>query len=623
MCGIAGAVNFNGAPVSPQDVKEMCRRLVHRGPDEEGYHVSEHAVLGVQRLKIVGLVNGSQPVSNQAGTVFCVFNGEIYNYRELRESLIEEGYVFKTSTDAEVIVHLYDKLGLSFVKSLRGMWAIALYDTTQRRLVLAKDIAGKKPLHYHVTKHGNVIFASELNSLVSHPEVQKTISAEAVDRFLSYRIIPAPLTIYNEIFKVEPGTIVVFADGNVTKTKYWSFDFSTRFNGLSEADLVEQLRKLLLESVERRLYSEVPLGALLSGGLDSSLIVAIMSRLRKDPIHTFSIGFEDRNFNELRFARLVSEHCKTIYHEYIISPDEAIAAIRQLLVHYGEPYAFPSAIACYFMSWLARQFVTVVLTGDGADEVFCGYDRYKIFAELPRLPERPNWLARVDLDLLEQARGDLAVEYQSILTDGLRDSLKRRLYSRSFINQLGEFPANYVREKFARQNGLPNRLTRAMDVDCNFWLPDAQLVKIDIASMAHSIEVRCPMLDQSILEFATGINVSHKLANGNEKHLLKLVAQEFLPPEITSRPKKELAVPLENWLASSLREEITSTLLADETLARGYFDPDALIEFVKDFQIADSYSIWTLYILEQWHRLTSEAAPAAVLCEISVTSPLS
>src|SRR6185369_5375414 len=422
MCGIAGAVSFNGAPLSPVDVKEMCRRLVHRGPDEEGYHVSEHAVLGVQRLKIVGLVNGSQPVSNHAGTVFCVFNGEIYNYRELRASLIEEGYVFKTNTDAEVIVHLYDKLGLAFVKSLRGMWAIALYDATREQLVLAKDIAGKKPLHYHVTKDGTVIFSSELNSLVSHPEVKTTISAEAVDRFLSYRIIPAPLTIYNEVFKVEPGTIVVFADGDVTKTKYWSFDFSTRFDELSEAELVGRLRKLLLESVERRLYSEVPLGALLSGGLDSSLIVAIMSRLRKDPIHTFSIGFEDRNFNELRFARLVSEHCKTIYHEYIISPDEAIAAIRQLLVHYGEPYAFPSAIACYFMSRLARQFVTVVLTGDGADEVFCGYDRYKIFAELPQLPQRPEWMARVDVDLLQHARGDLAVEYQSILTDGLRDS---------------------------------------------------------------------------------------------------------------------------------------------------------------------------------------------------------
>jgi len=622
MCGIAGAVSFNGTPVSPRDVKEMCRRLVHRGPDEEGYHVSEHAVLGVQRLKIVGLVNGSQPVSNQAGTVFCVFNGEIYNYRELRASLIEEGYVFKTNTDAEVIVHLYDKAGLSFVKSLRGMWAIALYDTKRERLVLARDIAGKKPLHYHLAKNGNVIFSSELNSLVSHPEVRKTISLEAVDRFLSYRIIPAPLTIYNEVIKIEPGTVVVFADGDVTKTKYWSFDFSERFEGLSEAELVGQLRKLLVESVERRLYSEVPLGALLSGGLDSSLIVAIMSRLRKDPIHTFSIGFEDRNFNELRFARLVSDHCQTIYHEHIISPDEAIAAIRHLLLHYGEPYAFPSAIACYFMSRLARQFVTVVLSGDGADEVFCGYDRYKIFAEMPRLPERPEMLARVDLDLAQRAHGNIAVEYQSILTDGLRDSLKQKLYSQSFINELGEFPVNYVREKFATQNGLPNRLARAMDVDCNFWLPDAQLVKIDIASMAHSVEVRCPLLDQSILEFATGISVSHKLANGNEKHLLKLAAQEFLPPEITTRRKKELAVPLENWLASSLRKEISSTLLADETLARGYFDPDALIDFVKDFRTADSYSIWTLYILEQWHRLTGESSPSAALCENSVSSPL-
>lgn len=604
MCGIAGEVSFSRSMVSPENVKEMCRRLVHRGPDEEGYHVTERAVLGLQRLKIIGLVNGSQPVSNSSATVVCVFNGEIYNYRELKASLTRDGYVFNTNTDAEVIVHLYDKLGLSFIHRLRGMWAIALYDATRKRLVLAKDIVGKKPLNYCITKNGSVIFSSELDALVSHPAVVKSINPQAVDRFLSYRIIPAPLTIYKDVFKVEPGTVMVFEDNRAVQTRYWSFDFSERFADRSERDLVRKIKELLVEAVERRLYSEVPLGALLSGGLDSSLIVAIMSRLRSTPIHTFSIGFDDRAFNELNYARLVSDYCKTIYHEYVISPADALGVADELLQRYGEPYAFPSAIACYFMSRLARQFASVVLTGDGADEIFCGYDRYKIFADFPGLPVRPKLLAKVDVDLFQKAGGDIAIEYQSILTDGLRDSLKRRLYARAFIDQLsGDFPMNYLREKFARQNGLRDRLTRVMDVDCNFWLPDAQLVKIDIASMANSVEVRCPMLDQAVVEFVTGINVRHKLRDGEEKHLLKLVAQEFLPAEILNRPKQELAVPLENWLTSSLRQEISRTLLSDETLSRGYFNPDALIEFVKSYKHADSYSIWTLYILEQWHRL--------------------
>jgi asparagine synthase (glutamine-hydrolysing) len=604
MCGIAGEVSFANTELSPENVERMCRLLTHRGPDEDGFHVSRRAVLGIRRLKVIGVVNGSQPVYNSRGTVACVFNGEVYNYPELKAELERDGYEFKTNTDAEVIVHLYDKVGASFAERLRGMFAVALFDEERNRLLLTRDHTGKKPLNYHVTPEGNVIFSSELNALTSHPSVSRRVSPEAVDRFLSFRIIPAPLTIYSDVFKVVPGTVLTFEGGRKTERRYWAFDFTERTAGLSETALADRLEELLLEAVEIRLHSEVPLGALLSGGLDSSLIVAMMSRLLDRPIHTFSIGFRERQFNELNYAEMVSAHCGTIHHDYVIPPDSALEDIERLLVHYGEPYAFPSAIACYHMNRLAREFVTVVLTGDGADELFCGYNRYKIFSGFPSLPERADWRAKVDANLFGCAAGDIAVEYQSLLTDGLRDSLKARLYTREFVERIpGNFPVNYLRERFATNASLSSRLNRVLDVDCNFWLRDAQLVKIDIASMTNSVEVRCPILDANVVDFVSGIDVRHKLVGEDEKYLLKLVASRYLPEEIVRRKKQELAVPLENWLAASLRGEITRTLLSDESLSRGYFRPDALREFVQDFSAERSYAVWTLYVLEQWHRI--------------------
>ena len=611
MCGIAGEVSFSQSPIDHENVRRMCRRMLHRGPDEEGYHDAPEASLGVRRLKVIGLLNGSQPVYDSKLTAVCVFNGEIYNYIALKAELESQGYTFRTNTDAEVIVHLYDRDGLSFVNSLQGMFAVAIYDPARKRLILTRDRAGKKPLSYHITSQGNVIFASEIHPLASHPCVTTRLNCEAVDRFLSFRVIPAPLTIYRDIHKVLPGTVMVFEEGRTRVEPYWSFDFTPRFAGEPEARLIERIKDSLVEAVEVRLNSEVPLGALLSGGLDSSLIVSIMSRLLPHKVHSFSIGFHDRQFNELRYARIVSEYCKTIHHEYVIPPDSALGVIDRLLGHFGEPYAFPSVIACYFMNRLASDYVTVVLTGDGADELFCGYNRYKIFADYPALPKRANLLTKIDLDLLQSSPArDIAIEYQSVLTDGLRDSLKRRLYSKNFIDQIpGEFPVNYLQERFAKNVHLTNRLDRAMEVDCGFWLRDSQLPKIDIASMANSVEVRCPMLDTKFVELVSGIDIDHKLQHDNQKLILKQVARSFLPAEIIERRKQELAVPLENWLALSLRQEITQTLLSDQCLSRGYFSPDALAEFVKDFQLADSYAIWTLYVLERWHLINEMPGP--------------
>jgi asparagine synthase (glutamine-hydrolysing) len=335
-----------------------------------------------------------------------------------------------------------------------------------------------------------------------------------------------------------------------------------------------------------------------------------MSQLVKEPIHTFSVGFAEADFNELHYSRAVADLFKTIHHEYLISPASALQVIEGLLINFGEPYAFPSCIATYFMNRIARPFVTVVLTGDGSDEIFCGYNRYKLFNNLPDLPQSPNLLAKIDVELLRSGPRDIAVEYQSVLTDGLRDSLKRRLYSKQFINGIpGAVPVNYLAEMFARNTHLGSRLDRAMDVDCNFWLRDAQLVKMDITAMANSVEARSPLLDEKVVEFATGVGVNHKLVDGGEKHILKTLAKSYLPDAITSRPKQELAVPLESWLSTCLRKPITETLLSEAALSRGYFIPDRLIEFVENYDERDSYSIWTLYILEKWQQIAETGSP--------------
>lgn len=604
MCGISGEVNFGKTGMSLEDVKNMCSLLVHRGPDEDGYYFSKHAVLGIRRLKVIGITNGSQPVYNHSHTAVCVFNGEIYNYCEIKSFLEKEGYIFKTKTDAEVIIHLYDKIGFKFVNYLRGMFAIAIYDERANQLILTRDRVGKKPLNYSVASNGTVIFSSELNSLISHPLVKCDINFEAVDRFLSFRIIPAPLTIYKNIFKVEPGTLLIFKENKKIEHRYWNFDFSEGHHEQSWKFLVKTVKDFMIEAVEIRLNSEVPLGALLSGGLDSSLVVSIMSKLLNRPIHTFSIGFENKDFNEFYFAKLVSEYCHTIHHEYLITPDLVLRVMDQILTHFGEPFAFPSVFACYFMNYWAKKFVTVVLSGDGSDEIFCGYNRYKIFYDFPQLPTRSDFLSKIDLELFENAFGDISVEYQSILTDGIRNSLKKQLYSKKIIDKIpGVFPNNYLSERFAKNTGLRNRLNRVMEVDCNFWLRDAQLVKIDIASMANSVEIRCPMLDHKLIELVSSIAPKHKLFKNNEKYILKKVAEDFLPQKIIQRSKQELAVPLESWLTTSLRQEVSKTLLSENSLSRGYFNPDKMTEFVHNYKACDSYAIWTLYILEKWFNI--------------------
>lgn len=603
MCGIAGVLTPTAATDGTAFLRAACARMTHRGPDAVGGHSAPGIALGMARLKIVGIHDEGQPVYNADRSVVCVFNGEIYNHTALRRRLAQAGHQVGGASDAQVIPALYDAMGLDFVDELQGMFAIALYDFRSRRLHLVTDRVGKKPLFYSARPDGSVVFASELPALMTFPGLNRETDPVAVDQYLSHRVIPAPHTIYRDVRKVLPATVLTFEAGTTPlERRYWRFDFS----GTEEpppdvaADTVDAL---LGAAVEDRLAAEVPLGAMLSGGLDSSLVVALAARRTAHPLHTFSVGFEQKSFDESGYARLVARHCGTRHHTYRIDVDDARAAIDPILLHMGEPYAFPSAIASYYMYRLARQHVTVTLTGDGSDEIFCGYRRYSVFDRLPSVD--PADAHRVDPDLL--ASPDIADRYRAVLVDGVRDGLKRRLYSSAFLDRLPrDHPTNPLRERFRESTGHASELDRVMQVDSGFWLPDAQLVKIDRMAMAHSVEPRSPFLDHRLIDYVGALAPSLKLVGGEEKVLLKRVARRHLPAEIIDRRKQELAVPLEAWLGGQLRTVIQSTLLSEAALERGYFDPDVLRTVVGAFRSEHVYALWTLFMLERWHLLFTD-----------------
>ncbi|WP_063772025.1 asparagine synthase (glutamine-hydrolyzing) [Kitasatospora mediocidica] len=603
MCAIAGEAALGGGLPGGSFAREACSLMRHRGPDESGFHDAAEVALGMCRLAVVGLDNGSQPTYTEDRSVVCVFNGEIYNHRELRARLERRGRRIGGTSDAHVIPVLYDEFGPDFVLELQGMFAIALYDTRSGRLLLATDRAGKKPIFYSRRADGSVAFASELPALLTAPGIDRRTDPVAIDQYLGFRVVPAPRTAFRAVRKVPPATVLTFAPGELESAwRYWAFDFTRTDHEVDFEEAVDRVDALLQQAVTDRLESEVPLGAMLSGGLDSSLVVALTAQRLKQPLHTFSVGFEHAAFDESQHARTVAAHFGTRHHSFLIRPQDAPAAADTILRHTGEPYAFPSAIASYYMYRLAREQVTVVLTGDGSDEIFAGYKRYKPF------------------DGPDGAPQGLAGRYQKVLADGVGDSLKSLLYSPEFIDRLpGSFPPDHLSGRLAETAGHPQAVDRLMQLDCNFWLPDAQLVKIDRMSMANSVEARSPFLDHQLIAYATGLPVGTKLRDGDEKAVLKAVARRYLPAGIVDRRKQELAVPLESWLGAALRERIQSTLLAEPSLERGYFRPDRLRAFVSEFRPEHSYALWTLYMLERWHQLFVDGPALPDACATPAT----
>jgi len=630
MCGIAGILDLKGRRIDPDAIARICARMVHRGPDGEGIYLDGEVALAHRRLSIIDLAGGAQPMSNETGTVWVTFNGEIYNFEELRRELQAAGHRFRTRCDTEVLVHSYERFGRDCVRRFRGMFAFGVWDSRQRVLFLARDRVGKKPLFY-ARAGGQFVFASEIQGLLKHPGIRRELEPSAIDDYLTYGYVPSPTTAFRGIFKLPPAhTLTLSLSESVRPPEpkiepYWSLEYSPKLN-LNEDEAADALLEILTEAVRLRMVADVPLGALLSGGVDSSLIVALMSRLSDRPIKSFSIGFDEQSFNELPHARKVARHCGTDHQELIVRPD-ALTILPTLVRHYGEPYADSSAVATFHVARLTRQHVTVALSGDGGDECFAGYERYlgdhladryqripcglrtRIIEPLARLI--PAWLptgnrlgrARRFLQAASQPSDQRYLRWVSYFTP----EAKRVLYTNDFGADLEQHDSTawlLGRLDTLRRAGLssPDSLLAA---DVGSYLPEDLLVKMDIATMANSLEARSPFLDHTVMEFAARLPIDFKLRGMTLKYLLKKVARPLLPPGLLNRRKMGFGVPVGSWMRNELRPLIDDALLSPRALNRGYFRPDSIRRLVREHTagIRDHASrLWALLWLEMWHQ---------------------
>jgi asparagine synthase (glutamine-hydrolysing) len=622
MCGIVGIVRNDKSDVDQALLARMCAAIRHRGPDDEGFYFSAAVGLGMRRLAIIDLKSGQQPIHNQDRTAWIVFNGEIYNYRELREQLEKLGHTFYTNSDTEAIIHAYDQYGADCPKHLRGMFAFAIWDERTQELFLARDRVGKKPILY-AQVNGQFIFGSEFSALLQHPDVSRDIDAEALHHYLSFMCVPAPLTAYRAIRKLEPGHSLRYRKGEIKIERYWQPDFSKKVD-ISEAEAGERAIEILRDAVKVRLMSEVPLGAFLSGGIDSSAVVALMSEVSSAPVKTFSIGFEEQDFSELHHARRVAEHVGADHHEFIVRPD-ALEVLPILVEHYGEPYADSSAIPTYYVARETRKHVTVALNGDGGDESFAGYERYAAMRLAERyhripavlrdtvvrqaielIPSSETKRSRVrDVKRFIQAASLEKVERYLRWVSVFDTEAKQDLYSEDFQRETQRLSAaNMLDPWFAQANGS-GVVDAALLTDIMTYLPNDLLVKVDIATMAVSLEARSPFLDHHVMEFAASLPEKFKLRGLTTKYLLKRVLKKLLPAENLNRRKMGFGVPIGHWFRGRLQPFLRETLLAEVALKRGLFKPEAVKQLVELHTRGErdySHQLWTLLMLELWFQ---------------------
>src|SRR5579864_5395136 len=638
MCGITGVVG--ALRTDRATLQRMTDALRHRGPDGEGSFWSDDVGLAMRRLAIIDLNTGDQPIFNEDGSVCTVYNGEIYNFPELRAQLEAAGHRFKTQSDTEVIVHAYEEFGDACVEHLWGMFALAIWDSKQRRLLLARDRLGKKPLtYYHDRASGGLAFASEFQALLAHPRVPRTIDPRSLDDYLTYLYVPSPSSAFRDVNKLPPGHQLVWQDGNVTVEPYWNVRFASKVQ-LDEHEAVEQFGSLLRDAVRRRLMADVPLGAFLSGGMDSSSVVAEMAELSSAPVKTFSIGFGERDFDELSFAREVAQRFGTEHHELIVEP-HALDVLPTLVRHYGEPYGDSSAIPTFYVAQLTREHVTVALNGDGGDELLAGYERHwaaRIAARydaiprfvrhglirplIPLLPEPRQRRA-----FLRRAKRFMAAAHLPAFDRYLHwvgaftPAQKLSLYSSDFVSDLhGNDAGRWLRNALAPEPNL-DPVDAVLRADTLLYLPEDLLAKVDIATMANSLEARAPFLDHRLVEFAAALPSSLKLRGRTSKWLLRQLMRDRLPPEILTRSKMGFGVPVGEWLRGELRPLLEDTLFSATALQRGYLNPTALRALVDEHlsHRADHTShIWGLLMLELWLR--DAAGTPAVTVSRSMTS---
>lgn len=617
MCGICGKIYVDTVRrIEPAEIVAMRDTMIARGPDAGGIHIDRHAGIGHRRLSIIDLEASVQPMSNEDGTVWIVYNGEIYNFAELRQELLARGHQFRTAGDTEVIVHLYEEFGPDCVTRLRGMFAFAIWDARTDTLFLARDRIGIKPLYYVLDDHA-FLFGSELKALLADARFRahREIDLDAIHGYLSFLCVPDPMCIYRGVSKLPAGHTLTLRGGRAEVQRYWNVTFRDE-QGLSETEWGERLIDLMREAVRIRLVADVPLGAFLSGGIDSSTVVAIMTGLMNRPVKTFSIGFSERAYNEASDAKLVAQHLGTDHTELILSPLEARFVIPGLLEHFDEPFADSSAIPTYYVSKLAREKVTVVLSGDGGDELFGGYpwrqvrpSYQRVLSRLPRpvragirqlsgvlppgVPGR-NFLRQID------------IPYERYILDAMAvfdDEDRRALYAPAF--------AEATRGVDPYQHNLPHLgggtdrswQARMMEYDLKTYLPNDILTKVDRMSMLTSIEARVPLLDHRLVELAARIPSRLKIRDGIAKYILKRVIAPYLPPEVLRKRKQGFSVPLGVWLRTVLKEDILDTLRGGNR--HGLFDSQGLQRLSDAFFRGDdsrNHQIWALYAFELWYR---------------------
>ncbi len=629
MCGIVGKVYLDSQrPVEPELIERMKRCIVHRGPDDHGTLLKANVGFGFQRLAIIDLATGHQPMVNEDGTVAIVFNGEIYNFPELRRQLMAAGHMFRTRSDTETILHGYEQWGRGVVERLRGMFAFAIFDFKTQTLFMARDRVGKKPLYYAVVNRGTAdeafLFASELKSLLAEPTLPRRVDLAALSHYLTYQYVPHPWSIFEDIRKVEPGSWLEWRNGRLRTERYWTLTYEPK-RAIRLEDAIEEGFHLLEEAVRIRLMSEVPLGCFLSGGVDSSTVAAMMRRHVSGRLRTFSIGFTEEKFNELPYARQVAQQLQTEHEEYIVRPD-ALECVARLAWHFDEPFADSSAVPTYYLAKMTRQHVTVALNGDGGDESFAGYERYRSLAPLRLYKKIPAWVRRAmvkplaaaarvfsssaKLELLNYVNRTSLLPLESYYVQMMvifRDYQKHALFVDRHRHELTEadIDSEWLTEGMMLNGSARAPVDRMMFADIMLYLPGALLPKVDRTTMAVSLEGRSPLLDYVLMEWAARLPAELKYRDGELKFLLKRIANRFFPMEFLNRPKQGFGVPVGLWFRRELRELVEDFLLSERSRNRGFFDPAYVERIYRQHQSGaqnHAHRLWALLMFEAWAR---------------------
>ncbi|HEU5459557.1 MAG TPA: asparagine synthase (glutamine-hydrolyzing) [Pyrinomonadaceae bacterium] len=627
MCGITGWANLDSHTPPHDGAREllhsMCERIVHRGPDSEGLFVSNGVALGMRRLAIIDLVTGEQPAFNEDKSVAVILNGEIYNYRELRTDLEKRGHAFRSASDTEVLPHLYEEYGDEMLRELNGMFAFALWDSRRRRLLIGRDRFGEKPLYWGVFDN-TLLFASEPKVLLAHPAVKPAVNLQALRQYLSFDYVPAPLSIYDGINKLPAAHKLVLEDGRVEVGRYWCLSYKTAQPVPSENEAADHLRELMADAVRMRLVSDVPLGVLLSGGVDSSSVAAFAVRASSEPVKTFSISFAEASFDESLYARGVAKFLGTDHHEERLSANLAANLVSEIGAWMDEPFSDPSLVPTYLLSRFTRKHVTVALGGDGGDELFAGYPMYaglrwgEFYKRLP-LPFRQRVVEPI-VRLMPVKTKNLSLDYKALrfVTGAKYDTVARHhVWFGSFTpeEQTELLTADalaasdgdiYAQARlFAEECDNEDPVTRMQSVDTRLYLAEDILTKVDRASMAVSLEVRAPFLDPRVAEFAASLPANYKLRGHKTKYILKKAVHELLPPFVTKRGKKGFGVPVAEWLKEKLRP-LARDLLSPERVRRaGVFNPTYIARLQDEHErgLANHRKLlWTLLMFELWHE---------------------